>query len=261
MFKSIKNSIRGLIRKTGWELVKKSVWENLLFGIPTDYEPRHTETFYKVKEYTMTTSERVAALCDAIDYLSVNNIEGDIVECGIWKGGSTMAAIDTLLYHKSTDRNIYLYDTFEGMPAPSTHDVKKGGHHGAGMSAKELYDNSNPDDIIWCISPLDEVKQNIEKFNYPADKIHYVKGMVEDTIPQTIPQKIALLRLDTNFYESTQHELKYLFPLMVPGSVLVLNDYGEWAGARKAIDEYIQANNIKILLTRVDKTGRVGIKL
>jgi hypothetical protein len=259
MLKSIKNSIRGLIRKTGWELVKGSVWNNLLFGIPTDYDPAHTETFSKVKEYTMTNSERVVALCNAIDYLTKNNIEGDIVECGIWKGGSTMAAIDTLLRHNSTERDIYLYDTFEGMPAPSKHDVKKGGHHGAGMSAEELYKNSNPDDIIWCISTLDEVKQNIGKFDYPPDKIHYVKGMVEDTIPQTIPQKIALLRLDTNFYESTQHELKYLYPLMVPGGVIIMNDYGEWAGARKAIDEYIEANNIKILLNRIDKTGRVAV--
>jgi hypothetical protein len=147
------------------------------------------------------------------------------------------------------------------MPAPtSAYDIKKGGASGVGMTAEEIYNTSNPNDYIWCNSPLDDVKQNIGRFDYPAEKIFYIKGKVEDTIPQTIPQKIALLRLDTNFYDSTKHELKYLYPLLVPGGVIIFSDYGDWAGARKAADEYIADEKIKILLSRIDNTGRIGIK-
>ncbi|MDP9077359.1 MAG: TylF/MycF family methyltransferase [Bacteroidota bacterium] len=260
MLKSLKIAVRKLIKKSGWELIKTSVLQNTIHGIPADYEASHVDTYNKVKDYTMTTSQRIVAMCNAIDYLTVNDIDGDIVECGVWRGGSTMAAIDTLLKHKSTQRNIYLYDTFEGMPAPtSKYDIKKGGARGVGISAEELYNNSNADDFVWCNSPLDEVKQNLAKFDYPGDKIFYIKGKVEDTIPQTIPRKIALLRLDTNFYESTRHELEHLFPLIVPGGVILFSDYGDWAGARKAADEYISKHNIKILLTRIDNTGRIGV--
>ena len=261
MFKSIKNYIKGVIKKSGWIVVHDSVWNDLLYGMPKDYDPLHAETYDKVKDYTMTNSQRIVALCNAIDYLTQNNIEGDIVECGVWRGGSIMAAIDTLIRHNSTERSIYLYDTFEGMPSPTRYDKKVAGAHGAGMSAEDLYKNTSPDDIIWCNSALDEVKQNIGRLNYPIDKIHYVKGMIEDTIPQTIPRKIALLRLDTNFYESTKHELKHLYPLLAQGGVIIFNDYGDWEGARKAIDEYIATEKIKLLLNRIDYTGRIGVKL
>ncbi|MGZ3811443.1 MAG: TylF/MycF/NovP-related O-methyltransferase [Mucilaginibacter sp.] len=261
MLSSLKKTIKDLIKKSGWQLIKSSVLEDIQYGIPGDYEPAHVETYQKVKDYTMTTSQRIVSLCNAVDYLTKNNIEGDIVECGVWRGGSTMAAIDTLIRHQSTARDIYLYDTFEGMPAPTEHDIKSGGASGVGMSAEELYKQSKPDDFVWCYSSLDEVKQNIGKLNYPAEKIHYIKGLVEDTIPQTMPRKIALLRLDTDFYESTKHELTYLFPLLVTGGVLIIDDYGDWEGARKAVDEFVGSENIKILLNRIDSTGRIGVKL
>jgi O-methyltransferase len=260
MFKSIKDFIRRLIKRSGWIIVHDSVWNDILYGLPNDYDASHKDTYNKVKNFTMTSSQRIVALCSAIDYLTINNIEGDIVECGVWRGGSTMAAIDTLINNKSTKRDIYLYDTFEGMPAPGQYDIKIGGHSGVGKTAEELYKNVAPDDFIWCYSSLDEVKQNIESLNYPVDKIHYIKGKVENTIPATIPQKIALLRLDTDFYESTLHELEYLYPLLVSGGVIIIDDYGTWEGARKAVDEYILTNKIQILLNRIDNTGRVGIK-
>jgi hypothetical protein len=86
-------------------------------------------------------------------------------------------------------------------------------------------------------------------------------GKVEDTIPADIPEKIALLRLDTDWYESTKHELIHLFPRLQKGGVLIIDDYGFWKGARKAVDEYFAENNIQILLNRIDDTGRMAIKL
>jgi hypothetical protein len=96
--------------------------------------------------------------------------------------------------------------------------------------------------------------------NYPQDKLNYVVGKVEDTIPETLPRKIALLRLDTDWYESTLHELNHLYPLLTEGGVLIIDDYGHWQGAKKAVDEYIEKNKLKILLNRIDYTGRIAIK-
>jgi hypothetical protein len=205
----------------------------------------------------MTSPERMFSLINAVDYITAHKIEGDIVECGVWRGGSTMTAALRLLQNNDKSRRLFLYDTFEGMSEPTNDDV-----HFDGSEAQNLLDNADKiNDQIWCYSTLDEVKNNMAKTNYPSEKITYIQGKVEETIPNTLPNKIAILRLDTDWYESTKHEMIHLFPLLVKGGVLIIDDYGHWQGARKAIDEYTEEHNIQILLNRIDYTGRIGIKL
>jgi len=186
-----------------------------------------------------------------------HNIEGDFVECGVWRGGSTMAAIDTLMKVNDKTRSIYLYDTFEGMSAPTKHDRAL-----TGKTAQEMLNTSDKQvaTSVWCYSTLEEVRKNIEGLAYPESQIHFVKGKVEDTIPSTIPQQIALLRLDTDWYESTAHELEHLFPRVVPGGIIIIDDYGHWTGARKAVDEYIESKKLKLFLNRIDYSARLAIK-
>jgi hypothetical protein len=95
---------------------------------------------------------------------------------------------------------------------------------------------------------------------YDREKISFVKGKVEETIPDNAPQSISLLRLDTDWYESTRHELIHLYPRLSHGGVIIIDDYGHWLGARKAVDEYIEQNNLCLLLNRLDYTGRIGVK-
>ena len=252
----IRKTLRTLLKKFGYDIVKPD--ERLVVnGLPADFDKATVDTYQKVKPYTMTTPERIASLCNAVNYLVENNIEGDFVECGVWRGGSTMAAIDTLLKANDKSREIYLYDTYEGMSEPTEHDKVF-----TGTAADELMNSSDREDAtsVWCYSALEEVQKNVGSLKYPAAKVHYIKGKVEDTIPQNIPQKIALLRLDTDWYESTAHELKYLYPLLVPGGVIIIDDYGHWEGARKAVDEYIASEKLPLLLNRIDYTGRIGIK-
>jgi len=252
----IRNNLRSLINRFGYDIVKPDK-RLVINGLPADFEKDIVETYHRVKEYTMTTPERIASLCNAVKYIVDNNIEGDFVECGVWRGGSTMAAVDTLLKMGNVNREIYLYDTFEGMSAPTEHDKVF-----TGTTANELMDSSVKEDVtsVWCYSAIDEVKKNVGSLGYPVSKVNYIKGKVEDTIPINIPQKIALLRLDTDWYESTAHELKHLYPLLVQGGVVIIDDYGHWEGARKAVDEYIESNNLKLLLNRIDYTGRIGVK-
>jgi hypothetical protein len=88
----------------------------------------------------------------------------------------------------------------------------------------------------------------------------FIKGKVEETIPGTLPKEISLLRLDTDWYESTLHNLVHLYPLLRKGGILILDDYGHWQGARKATDEYFARENIIPFLSRIDYTGRLYVK-
>ncbi len=114
---------------------------------------------------------------------------------------------------------------------------------------------------VWCIASLQEVRHNMQATGYPSGQIHYIEGRVEETIPAQIPDSIALLRLDTDWYESTRHELEHLYPRLVEGGVLVLDDYGHWQGARQAVDEYFAQAGHRPLLQRIDYSGRLAVKV
>lgn len=204
----------------------------------------------------MTSPERVFALRSAVRYIVQNGIPGDIVECGVWKGGSMMAVARTLLELGDRTRVLHLFDTFEGMPAPTASDVDY-----AGEEAQERLHRSGKDANVWAIAPLEQVKRAVLSVGYDPDKFRFVQGRVEDTIPGEAPSAISLLRLDTDWYESTRHELVHLFPRLSPGGVLIIDDYGHWQGARRATDEYLAQHRIKLLLNRIDYTGRIGVKL
>lgn len=208
------------------------------------------DTLNAVKPYTMTSTERLLAACDAVRYVSRNDISGAVVECGVWAGGTTMAMARTLLA-LDDPRDLWLYDTFEGMSEPTADDKDRDGVDAASAMANM--------DEPWCFSPLDSVQRNIWSTGYPRDHLRFVKGKVEDTIPGEMPGKIAVLRLDTDWYESTAHELRHLLPLVVDRGVLLIDDYGHWQGARRAVDEWMAACEFPVLLSRTDYTGRMAI--
>src|SRR6187402_2459244 len=144
----LRQTIRKLINNFGYDLVKPDS-RLVVNGLPADFEKDVVDTYNKVKTYTMTTPERIASLCNAVKYLVDNKIEGDFVECGVWRGGSTMAAIDTLLKAGDKTREIYLYDTYEGMSAPTEADKVF-----TGTDAGILLDQSDKNDptSVWCYS-------------------------------------------------------------------------------------------------------------
>lgn len=209
-----------------------------------------------VQAYTMTSPERVVALCDAVAYLEQHAIPGAIVECGVWRGGSMMAAALTLRALGAGDRDLYLFDTFEGMPPPTRVDLDASGSSAASLLEQQP---KRAPRSVWCVADLDDVRANLVSTGYPPEKLHFVVGRVEETLPAAAPERIALLRLDTDWYASTRHELEQLFPRLVPGGVLLLDDYGHWQGVRRAVDEYLAAQRIPLLLQRIDYTGRIAV--
>jgi len=214
--------------------------------------------FYtQFQKYTMTSLERMFSLYQSINYILDNNIEGDFVECGVWRGGSSMMMSLMLKSRNVSDRKIYLYDTFEGMSEPSELDKTA-----KGVSATDLMKSEKIDDerSVWCYSSLDNVKNNLYSTGYPMENLIFIQGKVEDTLTKNIPGKLALLRLDTDWYESTKIELEVLYPLLVEKGVLIIDDFGHWEGAKKAVLEYFKSSNNHPLLHRIDYTGRLMIK-
>jgi hypothetical protein len=214
------------------------------------------ETLAVVRPYTMTSSQRIQALILATRYVVRRGIAGAFVECGVWRGGSMLAAARTLRDAGDQGRDLYLFDTFTGMPAPGPEDVRA--HDGA--SAAALLKEPGEDQTR-AEASLDTVKATMALSGHDSARVHFVAGKVEDTIPAAAPPHIALLRLDTDWYESTRHELEHLFPRLAVGGVLIIDDYGWWAGARRAVDEYFAAHSAPILLNIIDDTGRIGVRV
>lgn len=211
-----------------------------------------------VGRYTMTGPHRIAALCDAVDYVEEHQLPGDFVECGVWRGGSAMAMMTTLLNRGKPSRQIHLYDTFEGMSEPTDHDLDHQGNSADMLLKAEADDKC--DSATWAYCSQADVEANLAQIGYPSERVHLVRGKVEDTLPAAAPQSISLLRLDTDWYESTRHEMVHLFPRLCVGGVLIIDDYGHWRGARKAVDEYLAENNIRLFLQKIDYTGVMAIK-
>jgi len=221
---------------------------------PADFDEDYRAIIKAVRPYTMTGNAKLHALITATRYIHDHAVPGAIVECGVWRGGSMHAVARTLDMAGDHSRDLYLFDTFEGMPPPSGHDLRHDGR-----SAAHLLAASDRTAGVWAYASLEDVQEGFAQVPYPAERIHYVQGPVEETVPAKAPEQIALLRLDTDWYASTKHELEHLYPRLVSGGVLIIDDYGYWKGARKATDEFLERTGERLLLIRID-TGRIAVK-
>ncbi len=212
--------------------------------------------------YTMTGAARLLALIEAVRYCVARSVPGAFAECGVWRGGSILTMILTLQEIGVVDRHIYLYDTFEGMTEPTVHDVSAIDPPALETWRQAQHDERSPWNELFAsdVFSEDAVRRLLAGTGYPQELLHFVRGPVEETIPAHAAHALALLRLDTDWYESTQHEMTHLFPRLATGGVLIVDDYGHWQGARKAVDEYLLAEGRPLLLNRIDYTARIAVK-
>ena len=212
--------------------------------------------------YTMTGEPRLRSLVAAVRDCVRRDVPGAFVECGVWRGGSVLAMILTLQRLGREDRDIHLYDTFEGMTEPTEHDVSA--HDPPALEtwrqARAHGDRPWPELFHPSLFSEHRVRKTVLGSGYPAERVHFVRGAVEETLPEHAPERIALLRLDTDWYESTRHELEHLYPRLGRGGVLIVDDYGHWDGARRAVDEYFAQHPPAPRLEAVDYTCRIGVK-
>jgi len=202
----------------------------------------NTCIFKKIKHLTLLQYERIDCNINSIDYILDNNIEGDIVEIGVFKGGSILSMMLRLEEKNVLNRIIHLYDTFEGMTQSTEFDIDL--NNVKANTAIDMY---------LCKCDLETVKNNIKNnSNYPSNLIYYHVGDILKT--NFIPEKISLLRLDTDWYESTKFELDYFYDKVTSGGVIIIDDYGHWQGCKKAVDEFLEKHP-EIKIEKIDYTG------
>jgi hypothetical protein len=227
------------------------------FEYPADMDGGFRELHTACAPFTMTSVDRMYALRQAVRYVVANRVAGDIVECGVWRGGSAMMAALTLQAEPDDGRLVWLYDTFEGMTEPGPLDVRRHDNFNASANWGEIAGDRTLD--MFAYSSFDEVRANMTAAGVKQASLKYVVGRVEETIPSVVPSSISILRLDTDWYESTRHELEHLWPLLSPGGVLIVDDYGYFAGSQRAVDEFFEGREDAPFLNRVD-VGRVAVK-
>ena len=248
-------TVNRFLNKYGYGFVKLSYYP-MHWDMNSEGDLEFRKLHAQCAPYAMSSVERMYALYQAACYVARHSVDGDFVECGVFRGASSMLAALSLRAQGVEHKDLYLYDTFAGMPPPTEQDRDFGGR--CVEQARGDLGVSSVSDMY--AASLDEVKTHMALTGYSAHRIRYVVGKVEDTIPKVVPDKISILRLDTDWYESTYHELVHLYPLLVSGGVLIIDDYGHWQGARRAVDQYLAESGARILLNRIDYTGRIAVK-
>jgi hypothetical protein len=214
----------------------------------SDLDPAFLPLLDFVKPYTMTSLERLYDLYKSVEFLVKAKVPGDMLECGVWRGGSMMLVAKTLLALGETSRALYLLDTYEGHPKPDAEeDVDLWGNRAVHEWVKHRHTDETSG---WANVSVDEVRRNLESTGYPMDKVVLIKGMVEKTAAIVPAAALAMVRLDTDWYESAKVGLETYWPRLSPRGVLVVDDYGHYKGQRKAVDEYFAQN--PVLLHRVN---------
>ena len=223
---------------------------------PIEFTKRDIEIFNYVNErdLTMIGKQRMFSNVLIAKWITLNELEGDFVECGVWRGGSTLL-VKMIFEEYGNNSKVWLFDTFKGMTEPSDDDINF-----AGQLAKDKYFKSKKKDYVdWAYASYHEVKEIFLKSGVNIQDCEFVKGDVLKTIPEYHDKlkKISFLRLDTDWYESTRIELDYFYPKIVNNGFLVIDDYGHWGGSRKATDEYFSEKNIHNFKNIIDYSSRM----
>jgi O-methyltransferase len=251
----VRRPIKMALRSAGYQLSPIDPPRSLREQNP-DITDREWSIYCAVSPLTMLSMERILTNIRAVDHVVNTGIPGDIVECGVWRGGSSMAM--ALALQGRDIRNLWMYDTYAGMTEATEVDV-----NAQGLSASRLLSEAKQFEkaelsLVLAFASLEDVQNNMRSTGYNWDSLRFVQGPVEQTLPAIMPDKISVLRIDTDWYKSTRHELEHLYPRLSPGGILIIDDYGCWQGARKAVDEYFQGKNV--FLNRIDYTGRLAVK-
>jgi len=197
----------------------------------------------RIRPFSMMSYARLKGIykgvCDVIN----RDIKGDFVECGTARGGCA-GLMRLTAKVRGDDRPMWVYDTFEGLPLPSVDDPD----HELAKSR-----------VGQCRGEFEDVRSLFENLGV-IENTRLIKGLFQDTLPETRPESISLLHLDGDWYESTKVCLDHLYDKVTPGGVIQIDDYGHWAGARKALHEFFEARGISVKLTYLDYTGRQFVK-
>lgn len=256
----MKELVKHLLGKLGYRMVRIGFEPMREAAMPIEFSPEDSSIIEHVlrRQLTMVSRERLFATAMACRHVVAQRIAGDFVECGVWRGGNSLVAAD-MFQRAGENRGIYLFDTFAGMTEPTPEDFRARDGRDAMIDYVAYQKESHNE---WCFASVTDVRNSFADLKLLTPSVRFVEGDVVQSlkVESNLPKTICVLRLDTDWFESTRAELEILYPRLCPGGVLIVDDYGHWGGARKAVDEYFQ-NRPRPLLQYTDYTGRMGVKL
>ena len=252
----LKKIIKIFLNSFGYKIISKKGWSERVENLIVEATKQDLNKFEKIEHLSLSSPPNKWSLLQSLKYIKENNIDGDIVETGVYKGAN-LILINDFIKRYNLKKNIFAYDTYSGQPDPSEldHDLK-------GTSMIKKFNDFKKKNIIPVFCSLEDVKTNIIKYSeYDLNNFIFVKGKVEETldIKKNLPSKISLLRLDTDFHDSIKKSLEILYPILSRGGVLIIDDYGHFKGAKIAVDNFFKEQK-NILMHRVDYTCRLIIK-
>ena len=236
---AVKKSILRFLGRRGFVLLRR---------VPYSDELRQKGIDWPFFGFTMVGHKRLENIEACVETIVRDKVPGDFMETGVWRGGASIFMKAVLTKHGQGDRVVWCADSFEGLPPPNSKDL-------------ELDAGSDFSDRDFLSASQEEVAANFAKFGLLDENVKFLKGWFRDTLPSAPIEQLAILRLDGDLYESTMDSLTNLYPKVVKGGFLIVDDYYSWSGCREAIDEYRDKNNITSEIVRIDESGcfwRVG---
>ena len=222
---------------------RKAEAERKNYGVPMSEMDAHWNI---CRNSTMVPRFNAGLAYNAVKRVNEDKVAGDVVELGVWQGGQSCFMALAQKAYSTTPRRFWLYDTFEGMPAPTADDDRRSRwYYRRITNGTAKHAPGGIRDGKWAYAPMDEVRRVVARTGLPDASFRFVKGKVEDTLRDTslpFPSEIALLRLDTDWYESTKVELDVLWPRLSPGGWMYVDDYSAFGGAKKAVDRWLKLN-------------------
>jgi hypothetical protein len=250
--------LKSFITKLAYKYLKVRIIPRFNSVYPEELNSKEKKLIEEIlsRDLTMVEKDVLVATALACKYVIENEIPGDFVECGVYRGGNAILAA-AIFAEKDPTRRVWLFDTFAGNTEPS---LERDGIS-AFTKHREL---QRLEFNEWSYSSLQEVKQNFENFGLLSSTINFIEGDVRETLNEeiNIPDQIAVLRLDTDWFDSTLVELETLYPRLIHhkgGGVLIIDDYGYSSGARDATEEYFTKVSRPFLIP-VSHHVRIGVK-
>lgn len=192
--------------------------------------------------HTMIGLRRLDNLQECIQDVLARGVPGDLIEAGVWRGGASIFMRAVLKAHGVEDRTVWLSDSFQGLPPPNDDEYP--------ADAGDLHHT-----IDELAVSLDEVRENFRRYGLLDDQVRFLPGWFRDTLPRAPIERLAIIRIDGDMYESTTQVLEALYPKLVPGGYLIVDDYGGIPACRRAVDDYREAMGITDEIRQIDWTG------
>lgn len=237
LFQTVKRAavpiLRGLLRPLRLELVR-----------PAQYDPslRREGKDWPVQAETMIGRKRLSQLQHCIEEVLHEHIPGDLIECGVWRGGATIFMRAVLKAYGDVHRQVWVADSFNGLPPPDA----------------ENYPADKGDRLHrfqQLAVSVEEVKANFIRYGLLDDQVQFLPGWFKDSLRTTSIDRLAILRADGDMYESTTQILTYLYPKLSVGGYCIIDDYGAVPGCRQATDDYRRQQGVTEPLQWIDWTG------